>query len=404
MDITTLRHDFPILEQSYNNKKLVYLDNGATTQKPLCVIDSISNYYKTINSNVHRSVHILGELSTTSMEEARDTVAKFINAKDRHSVIFTKGTTESINLVADSFMKYFVNKGDSVVVSVMEHHSNFVPWQQKCIEKNAKFKIVPLTTTGELDVDAFEQMLDENVKLVAITHISNVLGTVNDVKKIVAKAHSVGAKVLIDGAQSIAHIPIDVQDIDCDFYVFSGHKIYANMGIGVLYGKIDILEQMPPYQYGGEMIDKVSIEKTTFNVLPYKYEAGTPNVEGIIGLKTALDYLTNNDKQSLFDYEDKLLNYAIKSLQMLYFIDILGGCENRKAVISFNIKGQHHYDVGTLLNQLNIAVRTGTHCAEPLMSFYGITGCVRASLAFYNTFEEIDILIEGLKKVHKMLL
>ncbi|MDR2511892.1 MAG: cysteine desulfurase [Bacteroidales bacterium] len=398
-----MKKNFPFFEY---NKDLVYFDSAATTQKPDCVIRRIGDYYSQINSNVHRSVHSLGIKTTETMENTREKVQKFINASDKSGIIFTKGSTESINLVASSFAQMSINEGDSVVVTIMEHHSNFVIWQQICKQKKAHLKVLSLNGNFELDLQKLEEFLTPDVKILALTHISNVLGTVNPMKDVVKLAHSKNIPVLIDGAQAMAHLQVDVQDLDCDFYVFSGHKMYAPMGIGVLYGKKAMLEALPPYQFGGEMIESVSIENTTFNDLPYKFEAGTPNVEGILGLETAIDFTNEIGFEKIIRHEKELMDYAMEKLLALNFLDVYAcqqGVLPSKAVISFNLKNQHPSDVGTLLNGFNIAVRTGHHCAEPLMNFLGIPGTVRISFGLYNNIEDINKFIFALQKIAVML-
>ena len=402
LDINKIRSNVPILSRKVNGKDLIYFDNGATTQKPKQVIDSIINYYSNINSNVHRGVHTLSQEATTAFEEARKYIAGFINAKSEKEIIFTKGTTESINLMSD-VLSDWIQKGDEIIITSMEHHSNLVPWQQLCKEKEARLKVVPADNNGELDMDLFVEMLNPNVKLVAITHISNVLGTINPVKELTAKAHEFGIPVLVDGAQAIAHTKVDVQDLNCEFYCFSAHKAYGPMGIGVLFGKEAWMKQLKPYQFGGEMIESVSFEETTFNTLPYKYEAGTPNVEGVLAMEAALKYINELGIENIQEYEDELLEYATIKLKEIEGMRIIGTAKNKTAVLSFVVHGVHPYDIGTLLDQMGIAVRTGNHCAQPLIEQFNIPGTVRASFAVYNTKEEVDIFIEGLKKTLKML-
>ncbi len=402
MDINKIRSDFPILRQEMNKKPLIYFDNGATTQKPKQVVDRIAKYYLEENSNVHRGVHTLSQKATELYEGAREYVRKFINAQDINEIIFTRGTTESVNLLATA-LKPWILKSDEVVVTVMEHHSNFVPWQQLCELTGAKLKIVPVERNGELDLEMLEKMLNPYTKLLAVTHISNVLGTVNPVKKIVKIAKNKGVPVLIDGAQAIAHTKIDVQDLGCDFYAFSGHKVYAPMGIGVLYGKFNWMRRLPPYQFGGEMIKDVTFEKTTFNELPYKYEAGTPNVEGALALQTALQYIEALGLENIARYEDELLRYAEDKITKIPGVRIIGQAKMKSGALSFLVDGTHPYDVGMLLDKMGVAVRTGHHCAQPLMEFLGIPGTVRASFALYNTEEEIDLFENALKKAVGML-
>ncbi len=402
LDINKIRSNVPILSRKVNGKDLIYFDNGATTQKPKQVIDSIINYYSNINSNVHRGVHTLSQEATTAFEEARKYIAGFINAKSEKEIIFTKGTTESINLMSN-VLNDWIQKGDEIIITSMEHHSNLVPWQQLCKEKEARLKVVPADNNGELDMDLFVEMLNPNVKLVAITHISNVLGTINPVKELTAKAHEFGIPVLVDGAQAIAHTKVDVQDLNCEFYCFSAHKAYGPMGIGVLFGKEAWMKQLKPYQFGGEMIESVSFEETTFNTLPYKYEAGTPNVEGVLAMEAALKYICELGIENIQEYEDELLEYATIKLKEIEGMRIIGTAKNKTAVLSFVVHGVHPYDIGTLLDQMGIAVRTGNHCAQPLIEQFNIPGTVRASFAVYNTKEEVDIFIEGLKKTLTML-
>jgi cysteine desulfurase / selenocysteine lyase len=401
-DIEKIRSDFPILHQNIYNRPLVYLDNAATTQKPTVVLDAVTEYYSTINSNIHRGVHYLSQQATHAYEEVRKNICKFMNARFPHEIIFTRGTTESINLVASSFGKKFLKADDIILVTELEHHSNIVPWQIQCEEKGAHLKAIPITDEGEFNMDAFRLMLNEKVKLIAVAHVSNALGTVLPVKEIIHLAHQHDIPVLIDGAQAVAHHPVDVQDLDADFYCFSGHKIYAPMGIGVLYGKEEWLEVLPPYQGGGEMIRDVTFEKTTYNDLPFKFEAGTPNVSDTIGLNTALKYLENIGMDSIGRYEQCLLDYATEKISALDGIKIIGTAKEKTGVLSFLPGEIHPYDMGTILDKLGIALRTGNHCAQPLMNRLGITGTIRASFALYNTREEIDILAKGIKQVQTM--
>lgn len=400
--IYKIRKDFPVLEQKVNGKPLVYFDNAATTQKPLQVIERISDYYLKENSNVHRGVHHLSQVATEAYEKARTYVADYINAEESREIVFTRGTTESINLMA-TVLDSWVKAGDEILVSAMEHHSNLIPWQQLCLRKKAQLKIIPISLQGVLDMDSLRKMLSPRVKLMAVTHISNVLGTINPVKEIVEIAHKSGVPVLIDGAQGIAHAQVDVQDIGADFYAFSGHKIYGPMGIGVLYGRDSWLRRLPPYQFGGEMIEKVSFEESTFNKLPYKYEAGTPNVPGALGLEAALRYIQAFGMQNIGKHEDYLLKLATDKLSEIDGIRFFGEAPDKAAVLSFLVQGIHPYDLGTLLDQMGVAVRTGHHCAEPLMDLMGISGTVRASFGIYNTVEEVNIFVEATKKAVKML-
>ncbi len=397
------RSDFKILDQKVNNRPLIYFDNAATTQKPQIVIDAITHYYETINSNIHRGVHSLSQLATDQFEAARRTVQTFINAQHHHEVIFTRGTTESINLIASSFGKAFLQSGDEVLISEMEHHANIVPWQMICEEKGAKLKVIPFDFNGVLQVELLEQMITSKTKIVAITHISNVLGTINPIKQIIEVAHSKGVPVMIDGAQAISHEKVDVQALDCDFYCFSGHKMYAPMGIGVMYGKEEWLNKMPPYQGGGEMISQVTFEKTTYNELPFKFEAGTPSVGDVLGLMKAIEYINHIGIEQIAQYEHELLDYAMAQLHEIPDIQFYGLSPQKVAVISFNLGKIHPYDVGVILDHQGIAVRTGHHCAQPIMQKYQIPGTVRASFALYNTKEEIDAFIKALLQAKKML-
>ncbi len=401
-DIAAIRQDFPILGREVYKKPLVYLDNGATTQKPRQVVDAMVDEYYNVNANVHRGVHFLSQQATDLHEQSRERVRQFINAQSTSEIVFTRGTTESINLLAFCFGEAFVHEGDEIVVTEMEHHSNIVPWQMMCERKGAKLKVIPITDDGRLCMDAYRQMLNEKTRLVCCTHVSNVLGTINPVKEIVKIAHSNGSLVLIDGAQSTPHFAVDVQDIDCDFFAFSGHKIYAPTGIGVLYGKEQLMDKLPPYQGGGEMIQKVTFEKTTYNDLPYKFEAGTPDYVASHALAAALDYVSELGMDNIFKHEQELTTYAIAKLQEIEGMRIFGPVEGRDAVISFLVGNIHHLDMGTLLDRLGIAVRTGHHCAEPLMNRLGITGTVRASFGLYNTKDEVDVLVAGVKRVAQM--
>ncbi|MGN6184588.1 MAG: SufS family cysteine desulfurase [Thermoanaerobaculia bacterium] len=398
-DVERVRRDFPILTRNARGKRLVYLDNAATTQKPQSVIDRIVRYYSTENSNVHRGVHYLSELSTIEFENARETVQRFIHARDIKEIIFTRGTTESINLVAQTWGRANLKEGDEILISAIEHHSNIVPWQMLCAEKNAKLRVAPVFDTGELDVDAYEQMLNPRVKLVAVGHASNALGTINPLKRIIASAHANGSLVLVDGAQGVPHLHVDVQDLDADFYAFSGHKVYGPTGIGVLYGRQALLEAMPPWQGGGDMILSVSYEKTTYNALPYKFEAGTPNIEGVIGLASALDYVASVGLDAIAAHEHDLLVYATNRLLEIEGLRIIGTASEKASVISFVLDGVHPHDIGTVLDQEGIAVRTGHHCAQPLMMRFNVPATGRASFGLYNTREEADILVAGLKQV-----
>lgn len=403
-DFSQYREDFPLLKIKVYDKPLIYLDNGATTQKPQCVLDKLNEIYTLYNANIHRGVHHLSQIATMAHEDARKTVADFIHAKSNAEITFTRGTTESINLTAFCFGERYVNEGDEIIVSHMEHHSNIVPWQLMCERKRATLKVIPITPDGELDMNAYKNMLNEKTRIVAVTHVSNVLGTVNPIKEIIHWAHLNGTPVLVDGAQSIPHLPVDVQDLDADFYAFSGHKIYAPTGIGVLYGKAKWLEEMPPYQGGGEMIEHVSFEKTTFNELPYKYEAGTPNYEGSIALAEALRYVSAIGMEQIAQHEQELIQYAMEQMASIPNLRFIGMPKHRSGVISFLIGYEHPYDVGMLLDKLGVAVRTGHHCAQPLVEYYNIPGTVRASFALYNNKEDIDQFIHALTRVANMLL
>lgn len=402
IDVYKIREDFPILARTVYGKPLVYLDNGATTQKPRCVVDAITDEYYSVNANVHRGVHFLSQKATELHEAARETVRRFINAESSNEIIFTRGTTESINLMAFSFGEAFLKEGDEVIVSTMEHHSNIVPWQMLGIRKGVKLRVIPINDAGELDMEEFGRMFNEKTKLVSVAHVSNVLGTINPVKEIIRIAHSHDVPVMIDGAQSIPHIPVDVRELDADFYVFSGHKIYGPTGIGVFYGKEKWLDRMPPYQGGGEMIQNVSFEKTTYNELPYKFEAGTPDYIGSNALAVALNYVSAIGMKEIEAYEHELTRYAMEKMQQIEGMRIFGTAHDKGSVISFLVGNIHHLDMGTLLDRLGIAVRTGHHCAEPLMHRFGIEGTVRASFGFYNTKEEIDILVKGIERVRQM--
>lgn len=398
-DIEKVRRDFPILHREVRGKRLVYLDNAATTQKPQAVIDRIVRYYTEENSNVHRGVHYLSEVATEAYEDARKIVKDFLNARDVKEIVFTRGTTESINLVAQSWGRRNIGAGDEVIISAIEHHSNIVPWQMLCEEKGAKLRIIPVNDQGELSIEEYGRMLNSRVKLVAIGHISNALGTVNPIGKMTELAHAAGAVVLIDGAQGVPHGTVDVRAIDCDFYAFSGHKVYAPTGVGVLYGKQALLQAMPPWQGGGDMILSVSFEKTTYNALPYKFEAGTPNIEGVIGLGEALRYIGGLGVANVAAWENDLLRYATARLQEIKGLTIIGTAAEKASVISFVLEGVHPHDIGTILDQEGIAVRTGHHCAQPLMMRFNVPATGRASFGLYNTREEADLLVEGLHKV-----
>lgn len=402
LDVNTIRKDFPILEREVHGKPLIYLDNGATTQKPRSVVEKIEEGYYKNNANIHRGVHHLSQVATEAHEDARRTVQKFINAEHAHEIIFTRGTTESINLVASSFVDQFMQKDDEVIISTMEHHSNIVPWQLQAEKKGIKLRVVNINEKGELDMEHFKSLINEKTKLVSIMHVSNVLGTINPVKEIIDIAHSADVPVLIDGAQSIPHLGVDVQALDADFYVFSAHKIYGPTGMGVLYGKEKWLDKMPPYHGGGEMIATVSFEKTTFNELPFKFEAGTPDYIGSTAFAEALNYVSAIGMDNIAAYEDELLHYAMERMKAIENIRFFGTAENKSGVLSFLVGDIHHYDMGMLLDRLGIAVRTGHHCAQPLMHHMGIEGTVRASFGIYNTKEEIDALVAGVQRVSSM--
>jgi len=402
LNVEDIRKDFPILGLSVYGKPLVYLDNGATTQKPRVVVDAISNEYYNVNANVHRGVHFLSQKATELHEQARETIRAFIHAKSTSEIVFTRGTTESVNLVASCFSEEFMNEGDEVIISAMEHHSNIVPWQMAANRRGIRIKVIPINDKGELLIDEYKTLFTDRTRLVSVTHVSNVLGTVNPVKEIIGIAHEHGVPVLIDGAQSAPHMPIDVEELDCDFFAFSGHKTYGPTGIGVLYGKEVWLDRLPPYQGGGEMIQHVSFEKTTYNELPYKFEAGTPDYVGSHALAVAIDYLSALGMDNIQEYERSLTSYAMQQLQEIEGMRIYGTADNKDAVISFLVGDIHHLDLGTLLDRLGIAVRTGHHCAEPLMHRLGIEGTVRASLSFYNTREEIDALAAAINRLRQM--
>ena len=402
MDIKKIRADFPILSREVYGKPLIYFDNGATTQKPRCVVDAIVDEYYSVNANVHRGVHFLSQQATELHEGSRETVRRFINARTSAEVIFTRGTTEAINLLAFSFGEEFMKEGDEVIISTMEHHSNIVPWQLLAARKGISIKVIPMNDRGELLLDEYEKLFSDRTRIVSIAHISNVLGTINPVKEMIATAHAHGVPVLVDGAQSIPHIQVDVQDLDIDFFAFSGHKVYGPTGVGVLYGKEEWLDKLPPYQGGGEMIQSVSFEKTTFNELPFKFEAGTPDYIGTTGLAKALDYVSAIGLEQIAAHEHELTTYAMQRLGEIEGMRFLGEAAHKSSVISVLVGNIHPFDMGTLLDRLGIAVRTGHHCAEPLMRRLGIEGTVRASFAMYNTKEEIDALVAGVDRVRKM--
>ena len=400
--VQDIRSQFPILTQKINGRDLIYFDNAATSQKPSVVIDKIKNYYEKENANIHRGVHSLSQEATTAYEQARHKISSYLNAKSDSEIIFTKGTTDGINLIASSFGE-LLNPEDEIIISAMEHHSNIVPWQLLESRKKIKIKVVPIHKTGEIDLEAFENLLNEKTKLVSITHISNSLGIINPIKEIIRKSHVVGAKVLIDGAQSVQHEKIDLQELNCDFFVFSGHKVYGPTGVGVFYGKSELLNIMPPYQGGGDMIEKVSFEKTTFNVLPFKFEAGTPNIVGGIALGTAFDFIDSLNFEQCQVHELELLRYAEEQLNAIPTIKIFGTSKNKTSVISFNVGDIHPFDIGTLLDKQGVAVRTGHHCTQPIMDFYQIPGTIRVSFGIYNTKDEIDLFVAALNKSIQIL-
>ena len=403
LDVYSIRQQFPVLNREVKGKPLIYLDNAATSQKPQAVIDALVNYYSNYNANIHRGIHTLAEEATLAFEDTRDAVQQFINAESREQIVFTRGTTEGINLVAYTWGRQNINAGDEIIISTMEHHSNIVPWQILCEEKGAILKVIPISDEGELLLSEYEKLLSTKTKLVSIVHVSNSLGTINPVKQIIDAAHKAGAIVLVDGAQSTVHLDIDVQEMDCDFFVFSSHKLYGPTGVGVLYGKKHLLESMPPFHGGGEMIKEVTFEKTTYNELPYKYEAGTPNIADTIAFKTALDFIHKTGKEKIRRHEKELLAYATAQLEQIPGLKIIGKAREKVSLVSFVIDKLHPQDIGILLDNRGIAVRTGHHCTQPLMNRFGITGTVRASFAVYNTKEEIDELIIGLQKAIKML-
>ena len=403
LDIDKIRNDFPLLETNVYGRGLVYLDNAATTQKPLAVLNAINSYYREYNSNVHRGVHLLSQQATSAYEAARVKVAQFINAAHSHEIVFTKGTTEGINLVASGFGKEYLQPGDHILISAMEHHSNIVPWQMIAEENAAALKVIPMDDNGVLQLNALPALLTKNVKLVAVNYVSNSLGTINPVKEIIRQAHLKGIPVLIDAAQAVAHLPVDVQELDADFMAFSGHKLYGPTGIGILYGKSNWLNKLPPYQGGGDMIKTVTFEKTTYNDPPFKFEAGTPDISGAIGLAAALDYLNELDLEQIRETEHDLMQYALKTLATIDGLRFIGQAPKRAGAISFLIDGLHPFDVGELLDKQGIAVRTGHHCTQPVMDFFGIPGTVRASFAFYNTKQEVDLLIAGIRKAITLL-
>lgn len=401
-DVDKIRRDFPILSRTVYGKPLVYLDNAATTQKPLCVLDAMRDEYLNANANVHRGVHYLSQQATELHEAARETVRAFINARSTNEIVFTRGTTESINLVASSFCEECMTAGDEVIISAMEHHSNIVPWQLQTAKRGIAIKVVPITAQGEMDMESFDRAFSTKTKLVSVTHVSNVLGTVNPLERIITTAHAHGVPVLIDGAQGAPHLSVNVQALDCDFYVFSGHKMYGPTGVGVLYGKEDWLDRLPPYQGGGEMIESVSFERTVFGKLPFKFEAGTPDYVATHGLATAIDYMRGIGPANIARHERELTRYCMEALGGIDDIRLFGTADDKDAVVSFLVGDIHHLDMGTLLDRLGIAVRTGHHCAQPLMDVLGVQGTVRASFALYNTKEEVDALVDGIRRIRKM--
>ena len=402
LDLQAIRNDFPILDQEVNGYPLVYLDNAASSQKPVQVIDAVANYYRQDNANVHRGVHKLSQRATDAYEGSRSKVRDFLHAKSDKEIVFVRGATEAINLIAQSFVRPMLNTGDEVLISHMEHHANIVPWQMLCEQTGANLKVIPMTTIGELDLSTIDELLNERTKILAVGHVSNALGTINPIKDMIKKAHAKDIPVLIDGAQAVPHMVVDVQDLDCDFYVFSGHKMFAPTGIGALYGKQELLEAMPPWQGGGDMILSVSFEHTQYNELPYKFEAGTPNIAGAIGMGTAIDYMQGLGIANLAQHEHELLVAATEKVTALEGVKIIGTAKQKASVLSFMIEGVHPHDVGTIFDQQGVAIRTGHHCAQPVMQFFGIPATARASFAFYNTMEEVDALVMGIKKVQEL--
>ncbi|CCH51787.1 cysteine desulfurase, SufS subfamily [Fibrisoma limi BUZ 3] len=403
LDIEQIRRDFPVLDQLVNGKPLVYFDNAATNQKPLPVIDALTRYYEGYNANIHRGIHYLAEKATAAFEASRRAIQQFVNARHWEEIIFTYGTTDGINLVAQTYGRRFLNEGDEIIITTMEHHSNIVPWQMLCEERGCILKVIPVDDNGELILEEYEKLLTPRTKFVSVVHVSNALGTINPVKTIIDMAHAVGAVVLIDGAQATSHVDIDVQALDTDFYVFSAHKLYGPTGMGVLYGKKALLDDMPPYRGGGEMIKEVTFEKTTYNEIPYKFEAGTPNIADVVAVKTALEYMATLGKENIAAHEHDLLQYATAQLSEIEGLRIIGQAKNKISVVSFVMDGIHHQDIGVILDQLGIAVRTGHHCTQPLMRRFNIAGTTRASFAVYNTKDEIDRLVQGLHRVKKMM-
>ncbi len=399
LDIEKIRAQFPVLNQLVNGKPLVYLDNAATNQKPKRVIDALTSYYEKDNANIHRGIHTLAERATKAYEQTRHAMQQFIHAKHVEEIIFTRGVTESINLVTASYGRAFLKAGDEVIISGLEHHSNIVPWQMICEEKKAILKVIPVTDIGEIDLEAYYKLLSAKTKIVAVNHASNSLGTINPIKEIIDAAHNVGAVILIDGAQASAHLPIDVQELDCDFYCISSHKMYGPTGTGILYGKKDLLEKMPPYMGGGEMIKEVTFAKTTYNDLPYKFEAGTPNIADVVALNEAIQFINELGKENIAAHENELLSYTVKKLSAIPHVKLVGTAKEKVSVQSFIIEGIHHFDIGQMLDTRGIAVRTGHHCTQPLMDHFGIEGTVRASFSVYNTKDEVDQLVEGVERI-----
>lgn len=403
LNISKIREQFPVLHQEVNGHPLVYFDNAATTQKPQQVLDALNDYYKSMNANIHRGVHTLADRATQAFEDTRESIRAFINAAEKEEVIFTKGTTDGINLIASSWGRANIKAGDEIIISTMEHHSNIVPWQMLCEERGASLRVIPVDENGDIIPEEFEKLLNERTRLISIVHVSNALGTINPVEMVIEKGHAVGATVVIDGAQASSHLTVDVQALDCDFYVFSGHKMYAPTGTGILYGKRSLLEAMPPYQGGGEMIKEVTFEKTTYNEIPYRFEAGTPNIADIVAFKHAVDFINSLGRENIAAYEDQLLQHANKQLSAIEGIRFIGTAKRKVGVVSFVVEGVHHFDIGMMLDARGIAVRTGHHCTQPLMKRFDIDGTVRASFSVYNTTEEIDRLAEGLQAVIKMM-
>lgn len=403
LDIAAIREQFPVLHQQVNGHSLVYFDNAATTQKPQVVLDALNNYYTTMNANIHRGVHTLADRATQAFEDTRESLRAFINAGEKEELIFTKGTTEGINLIASSWGRTNIKAGDEIIISTLEHHSNIVPWQMLCEEKGALLKVIPVDENGDIIMEEFDKLLNERTRLISIVHVSNALGTINPVETVIKKGHAVGATVLIDGAQASSHLTVDVQALDCDFYVFSGHKMYAPTGTGIVYGKRSLLEAMPPYQGGGEMIKEVTFEKTTYNDIPYKFEAGTPNISDIVAFKHGVDFINKLGRENIAAYEDQLLKHAHQQLGKIEGIRFIGTAKRKVGVVSFVVEGVHHFDIGMMLDARGIAVRTGHHCTQPLMKRFDIDGTVRASFSVYNTIEEVDRLAEGLQAVIKMM-